>query len=89
MKKVLFVVTSHNKLGNTNEKTGFWVEELVAPYYELADNGIQIDIASPLGGQPPIDPKSNDESAQTTDTKGRKQGYWKKKDEKTNKIIFC
>ena len=69
MKKVLFVVTSHDKLGNTNEKTGFWVEELVAPYYELADNGIQIDIASPLGGQPPIDPKSNDESAQTTDTK--------------------
>ena len=69
MKKVLFVVTSHDKLGNTSEKTGFWVEELVAPYYELIDNGVQIDIASPLGGQPPIDPKSNDESAQTADTK--------------------
>lgn len=69
MKKVLFVVTSHEKLGNTNEKTGFWVEELVAPYYELIDNGVQVDIASPLGGQPPIDPKSNDASAQTEDTK--------------------
>lgn len=69
MKKVLFVVTSHDKLGNTSEKTGFWVEELVAPYYELSDNGVQIDIASPLGGQPPIDPKSNDASAQTDDTK--------------------
>lgn len=69
MKKVLFVVTSHEKLGNTNEKTGFWVEELVAPYYELVDNGVQIDIASPLGGQPPIDPKSTDASAQTEDTK--------------------
>ena len=69
MKKVLFVVTSHEKLGNTNEKTGFWVEELVAPYYELTDNGVQIDIASPQGGQPPIDPKSNDASAQTEDTK--------------------
>ncbi len=73
MKKVLFVVTSHDKLGNTNEKTGFWVEELVAPYYELVDNGVHIDIASPLGGQPPIDPKSNDASAQTDDTKRYEQ----------------
>ena len=69
MKKVLFVVTSHDKLGNTGEKTGFWIEELVAPYYELADKGIQIDIATPLGGQPPIDPKSADPSAATEDTK--------------------
>ena len=69
MKKVLFVVTSHDKLGNTGEKTGFWIEELVAPYYELADKGIQIDIATPLGGQPPIDPKSADTSAATEDTK--------------------
>ena len=69
MKKVLFVVTSHEKLGDTNEKTGFWIEELAAPYYELLDNGVQIEIASPLGGQPPIDPKSNDASAQTEDTK--------------------
>jgi putative intracellular protease/amidase len=69
MKKVLFVVTSHEKLGDTGEKTGFWSEELAAPYYELLDNGIEIDIATPLGGQPPIDPKSEDPSAATEDTK--------------------
>jgi len=69
MKKVLFVVTSHDKLGNTGEKTGFWTEELAAPYYELLDQGIAIDIATPLGGQPPIDPKSEDPSAATDDTK--------------------
>ena len=69
MKKVLFVVTSHDKLGDTGEKTGFWTEEFAAPYYELLDNGISIDIATPLGGQPPIDPKSEDPSAATEDTK--------------------
>lgn len=69
MKKVLFVVTSHDKLGNTGEKTGFWTEELAAPYYALADKGVHIDIATPLGGQPPIDPKSEDPSSATEDTK--------------------
>ena len=69
MKKVLFVLTSHSELGNTGEKTGFWVEEFAAPYYELADKGVVIDIATPLGGQPPIDPKSDDPSAATEDTK--------------------
>jgi putative intracellular protease/amidase len=69
MKKVLFVVTSNDKLGNTGEKTGFWSEELAAPYYELLDKGIEITIASPLGGQPPIDPKSNDPASATEDTK--------------------
>ncbi len=69
MKKVLFVVTSHDKLGDTGEKTGFWTEELAAPYYALTDQGVQIDIATPLGGQPPIDPKSEDPSAATEDTK--------------------
>ena len=68
-KKVLFVVTSHDKLGNTGEKTGFWTEEFAAPYYELTDKGIQIDIATPLGGQPPIDPKSADPASATEDTK--------------------
>ncbi len=68
-KRVLFVVTSHDQLGNTGEKTGFWTEELAAPYYVLADNGVEIDIASPLGGQPPIDPKSADPSSATEDTK--------------------
>ena len=57
MKKVLFVVTSHDQLGNTGEKTGFWTEELAAPYYALLDQGVIIDIATPKGGQPPIDPK--------------------------------
>jgi len=69
MKKVLFVVTSHDKLGNTGEKTGFWTEELAAAYYALTDKGVLIDIATPLGGQPPIDPKSEDPSAATEDTK--------------------
>lgn len=69
MKKVLFVVTSHSKLGNTGEKTGFWTEELAAPYYELVDKGVQIDIATPLGGQPPIDPRSSDPASATEDTK--------------------
>lgn len=69
MKKVLFVLTSHDKLGNTGEKTGFWIEEFAAPYYELADEGVEIIIASPSGGQPPIDPKSEDPSAETADTK--------------------
>ncbi|MEL1247248.1 type 1 glutamine amidotransferase domain-containing protein [Flavobacterium helocola] len=69
MKKVLFVVTSHDKLGNTGEKTGYWTEELAAPYYELLDQGIEITIATPKGGEPPIDPKSEDPSAATEDTK--------------------
>ncbi|QOG03367.1 type 1 glutamine amidotransferase domain-containing protein [Flavobacterium sp. MDT1-60] len=69
MKKVLFVVTSNDKLGNTGEKTGFWSEELAAPYYELLDQGVEITIASPLGGQPPIDPKSADPASATEDTK--------------------
>lgn len=56
--KVLFVLTSHDELGNTGEKTGFWVEEFATPYYALADKGVEITIASPKGGQPPIDPKS-------------------------------
>ncbi|MGO4771495.1 type 1 glutamine amidotransferase domain-containing protein [Flavobacterium sp. W22_SRS_FK3] len=69
MKKVLFVLTSHDKLGDTGEKTGFWTEEFAAPYYTLTDQGYTVEIASPLGGQPPIDPKSNDPSAATEDTK--------------------
>ncbi|WP_166921207.1 type 1 glutamine amidotransferase domain-containing protein [Flavobacterium poyangense] len=69
IKKVLFVVTSNDKLGNTGEKTGFWSEEFAAPYYELLDKGIEITIASPLGGQPPIDPKSADPASATEDTK--------------------
>jgi len=68
MKKILFVLTSHDKLGNTWEKTGFWIEEFAAPYYLLNDKGIEITLASPLGGQPPIDPKSAQEDFQTPAT---------------------
>lgn len=67
--KVLFVLTSHSELGNTGKKTGFWVEEFAAPYYTLADEGIDITIASPKGGQPPVDPKSEAPDAQTEATK--------------------
>lgn len=68
-KKVLIVLTSHDDLGNTGEKTGFWVEEFAAPYYELVDAGVQVTIASVAGGQPPIDPKSTLEDFQTEATK--------------------
>ncbi|MCB0466297.1 MAG: type 1 glutamine amidotransferase domain-containing protein [Aequorivita sp.] len=68
MKKVLFVLTSHSDLGNTGEKTGFWIEEFAAPYYLLKDKGVEITIASPKGGQPPIDPKSAAPDAQTPAT---------------------
>ncbi|MFD0939450.1 type 1 glutamine amidotransferase domain-containing protein [Pedobacter boryungensis] len=67
--KILFVLTSHSELGNTGKKTGFWIEEFAAPYYVLADAGAEITIASPKGGQPPIDPKSDEPDAQTEATK--------------------
>lgn len=67
--KVLFVLTSHSDLGNTGEKTGFWVEEFAAPYYYLVDKGVEVSIASPKGGQPPIDPTSDKPENQTEATK--------------------
>ena len=63
------VLTSHSELGNTGKKTGFWIEEFAAPYYVLADAGVHITIASPAGGQPPVDPKSEAAEAQTPATK--------------------
>ena len=63
--KILIVLTSHSELGDTGKKTGFWVEEFAAPYYELADAGAEITLASPKGGQPPIDPSSQLAAAQT------------------------
>ena len=72
-KKVLFVITSHDQLGNTGLKTGFWTEELAAPYYALSDKGIEITLASPKGGLPPIDPKSEDPSSQTDATRRKDQ----------------
>lgn len=67
--KVLFVVTSHSNLGNTGEKTGLWIEEFATPYYALKDKGIDVVIASPKGGQPPIDPKSELSDYETKSTK--------------------
>ena len=63
--KILMVLTSHDELGNTGRKTGFWLEELAAPYYAFKAAGAEIVLASPLGGQPPLDPKSNEPSFQT------------------------
>jgi putative intracellular protease/amidase len=80
-KNILFVLTSHDELGNTGEKTGFWIEEFAAPYYYLVDKGITVDIVTPKGGQAPIDPKSNEPDFQTEATKR----YFK--DEKTMKAI--
>jgi putative intracellular protease/amidase len=66
--KILIVLTSHSELGNTGKKTGFWIEELAAPYYTMKDAGVYITLASPKGGQPPIDPQSMEPSGQTEAT---------------------
>lgn len=66
--KILVVVTSHDKLGDTGNKTGFWLEELAAPYYTFMDAGAELTLASPEGGQPPLDPSSNAPDAQTEAT---------------------
>ncbi len=66
--KILMVLTSHDKLGDTGKKTGFWLEEFAGPYYVFKDAGAAITLASPLGGQPPLDPKSDDAASQTAST---------------------
>jgi putative intracellular protease/amidase len=66
---VLMVLTSHDQLGDTGRKTGFWLEELAAPYYVFKDAGARITLASPKGGRPPLDPKSNDPGFQTDITR--------------------
>ena len=65
---ILMVLTSHDQLGDTGQKTGFWLEEFAAPYYALKDAGADIVVASPKGGQPPLDPKSDEADAQSEDT---------------------
>jgi len=65
---ILMVLTSHDRLGDTGRKTGFWLEEFAAPYYVLKDAGAQLTLVSPLGGQPPLDPKSDAPDAQTEAT---------------------
>ncbi len=67
--KILMVLTSHDKLGDTGKKTGFWLEEFAAPYYVFKDAGAEITLASPKGGQPPIDPSSDVADAQTDYTR--------------------
>ncbi|SIS08780.1 Putative intracellular protease/amidase [Aquipseudomonas alcaligenes] len=67
--KILLVLTSHDQLGDTGHKTGFWLEEFASPYYVFKDAGAQITLASPKGGQPPIDPKSDAPDAQTAATR--------------------
>ncbi|CCM76091.1 type 1 glutamine amidotransferase domain-containing protein [Rhizobium mesoamericanum] len=71
--KILMVLTSHDQLGNTGKPTGFWLEEFAAPYYVFKDAGAEITLASPKGGQPPIDPKS-DEPANQTEAMARFKG---------------
>ncbi|MDI9884652.1 type 1 glutamine amidotransferase domain-containing protein [Streptomyces sp. HNM0645] len=67
--KVLIVLTSHDELGDTGRKTGFWLEELAAPYYRFKQAGAQIVLSSPQGGRPPLDPKSNEPDFQTDQTR--------------------
>lgn len=69
MKKVLMVVTSHDRLGATDQPTGFWLEEFASPYYAFRDAGMQVSVASPRGGQPPVDPKSESPDFQTGATR--------------------
>lgn len=66
--KILVVLTSHDRLGDTGKKTGFWLEEFTTPYYALKDGGAELVLASPHGGQPPLDPKSDEPDAQTEST---------------------
>ena len=66
---VLIVLTSHDQLGDTGNKTGFWLEEFASPYYYLKDAGVSVTLASPLGGQPPLDPKSHEPDFLTDDTR--------------------
>jgi putative intracellular protease/amidase len=66
---ILMVITSHDRLGSTGHKTGFWLEEFAAPYYVFKDAGASVTLASPLGGQPPLDPKSDDVASQTDATR--------------------
>lgn len=67
--KILMVLTSHDRLGDTGKKTGFWLEEFAAPYYVFKDAGAEVTLASPAGGQPPLDPKSDEPDAQTASTR--------------------
>ena len=73
MLKILIILTSHDQLGDTGLKTGFWLEEYAAPYYLFLDAGVEITVASPAGGQPPLDPKSDEPDSQTDATRRFKE----------------
>src|SRR5579864_7284924 len=77
--KIVMVTTSHDQLGNTGRKTGFWLEEFAAPYFVFKDAGVQLTLASPKGGQPPIDPKSDLPENQTPAMKRFKEDEQAKK----------
>jgi putative intracellular protease/amidase len=85
--KILMVLTSHDKLGDTGKKTGFWLEEFAAPYYVLKDAGAEITLASPKGGQPPLDPKSDEPDAQTDATKRFKADETAQADLASTKVL--
>ncbi|MEC5157804.1 type 1 glutamine amidotransferase domain-containing protein [Chryseobacterium sp. MP_3.2] len=86
--KILFVLTSHDQLGNTGEKTGFWIEEFASPYYYLVDKGVEVTLASPKGGQPPIDPTSDKPENQTESTRRFKDDTeLQEKLSKTHKLL--
>ena len=87
MKKVLFVLPSHDKLGDTGQKTGYWLEEFASPYYEFIDNEYEVTIASPKGGKPPVDPKSLQLENQTEYTK-RLQDDQEAKEKLENTLIL-
>src|SRR5438552_5844092 len=85
--KILLVLTSHDQLGNTGRKTGFWLEEFAAPFFVFRDAGVEITLASPKGGQPPIDPKSDLPENQTSAmTRFKKDEEAKKALSKTLKL---
>src|SRR5690349_13310186 len=71
--QILMVLTSHDKLGNTGRKTGYWLEEFAAPYFTFLDAGATVNVASPKGGQPPLDPVSDTPEGQTELTRRFKQ----------------
>ncbi|WP_138936248.1 type 1 glutamine amidotransferase domain-containing protein [Roseovarius arcticus] len=84
---ILMVLTSHDKLGDTGNKTGFWLEEFAAPYYVFKDAGANVTLASPKGGQPPLDPSSDTDDAQTDDTKRFKGDDAAQKDLANTKVL--
>ena len=85
--KILMVLTSHDVLGNTGRKTGFWLEEGAAPYFVFRDAGVELTLASPKGGQPPIDPKSDLPEGQTASMSRFKKDSKAQKDFATTKVL--